>query len=110
MVVIRMQFNDSDSKSKMVHVVNFWDVLCNQCILILENLCHLTGLSYGLINVLFFCILGPLSTLCFMGSTASAMFGKTKRIKTDLTISLSIIGLLCVLLIIIPSLWALITL
>lgn len=94
----------------MVHVVNYWDALCNQCILILENLCHLTGLSYGLINVLFFCILGPLSTLCFMGSTATALFGKSKRIKTILTLGFSIVGLLCIFSILIPCLWAAITL
>lgn len=94
----------------MVHVVNYWDVLCNQCILILENLSHLTGLSYGLINVLFFCILGPLSTLCFMGSTATALFGKSKRIKTTLTLGFSIVGLLCIFSILIPCLWATIAL
>ena len=94
----------------MVHVVNYWDVICNQCILILENLSHLTGLSYGLINVLFFCILAPLSTLCFMGSTATALFGKSERIRRDLTMTLSIVGLLCVFAIIILCLWAVFTL
>lgn len=94
----------------MVHVTNYWDVLCNECILILENLCHLTGLSYGLINVLFFCILGPLSTLFFMGSTMSAMIGKTKKIKIHLTLILVCAGSICVLAIIIPSLWAMFTL
>lgn len=94
----------------MVYVVNYWDVLCNQCILILENLSHLTGLSYGLINVLFFCILGPMSTLCFMISTITALFGKSKRIKTTLTLILSIVGLLCIFTILLPCLWAVSTL
>lgn len=94
----------------MVHVVNYWDVLCNQCILILENLSHLTGLSYGLINVLFFCILGPLSTLCFMGSTATALFGKSMRIRKNLTLTLSIVGLLSIFAILFPCLWATISL
>lgn len=94
----------------MVHVVNHWDILCNQCILILENLSHLTGLSYGLINILFFCILGPLSTVCFMGSTATAMFGKVKVIKRHLTLTFAVLGIICILAIIIPCLWATITL
>lgn len=94
----------------MVHVVNYWDILCNQCILILENLSNLTGLSYGLINILFFCILGPLSTVCFMGSTATAMFGKVKVIKRHLTLTFSVLGIMCILAIIIPCLWATITL
>lgn len=92
----------------MVHVVNYWDVLCNHCILILENLSYLTGLSYGLINVLFFCILGPLSTLCFMGSTATALFGKSKWVREKLTLALSIVGLLCIFAIQFPCLWAII--
>ena len=94
----------------MVHVVNYWDVLCNQCILILENLSYLTGMSYGLINVLFFCFLGPISTLCFMGSTATALFGKSKRIRKNLTLTLSIVGLLSIFAILFPCLWATITL
>ena len=94
----------------MVYVTNFWDILCNQCILILENLSHLTGLSYGLINILFFCVFGPLSTLCFMGSTATAVYGKSKTVKEKLTLVFSIIGLLCIFAIMIPSIWSLITL
>lgn len=94
----------------MVHAVNGWDELCNRCILMLENLCDLTGLTYGFINVLFFCILGPLSTLCFMGSTVTALYGKSRRIKNTLTLGLSIVGLLCIFSIIIPCLWAAITL
>ena len=71
----------------MVYVTNYWDVLCNQCILLLENLCHLTGLSYGFINVLFFCILGPLGTICFMGSTATAVYGKSNAVRKNLPLS-----------------------
>ena len=94
----------------MVNVVNYWDVLCNQCILIMENLSYLTGFSYGLISVLFFCILGPMSTLCFMGSTVTALYGKSKWIKNTLTLVLSIVGLLCIFAILLPCLWATITL
>lgn len=92
-----------------VTVTDNWDVLCNQCILILENLSHMTGLSYGLINVLFFCILGPLSTFCFMCSTASVFFGKSKRIKRNLTLAFSFAGLLCIFAMVIPCLWTVIT-
>lgn len=79
-----------------VRVTDYWDVLCNQCIQILENLSHQTGLSYGLINVLFFCILGPLSTLCFMGSTATTIFVKTRTVRRNLTVAFKIAGLLCI--------------
>lgn len=90
-------------------VTNNWDVLCNRCILILENLSQMTGLSYGLINVLFFCIPGPLSTFCFMCATASAVFGKSKRIKRNLTFGFSFTGLLCIFAVVISCLWAVIT-
>ncbi len=94
----------------MVIVTDYWDVLCNQCILVLQNLCHLTGLSYGLINILFFFFLGPLSTLCFMGSTLTAVYGKSRRVKVQATVALAALGILCILAIVVPSLWALVTL
>lgn len=94
----------------MVNVTNYWDVLCNQCILLLENLCHLTGLSYGFINVLFFCILGPLGTICFMGSTATAVYGKSNAVRKNLTLTFFLIGILCVVAILLPCLWAVFTL
>lgn len=94
----------------MVHAVNGWDELCNRCILMLENLCNLTVLTYGFINVLFFCILGPLSTLCFMGSTATAIFGKSDIVKRRITIALAISGMVCIFAIILPCLWSAITL
>lgn len=90
--------------------MNDWDILCDLCIHILENLSRLTGLSYGLINVLFFCILGPLSTVCFMGSTASAVFGRSRMTKKHLTMAFAIVGMICVIAILIPCLWATITL
>ena len=94
----------------MVHVTNYGDVLCNYCIAIMENMSDLTGLSYGLINVLLFVVLGPFSTLCFMGSTATAMYGKTKFVRFKLTWILSILGFLAILAILIPTIWATITL
>lgn len=94
----------------MLHVTNYGDVLCNYCIGIMENMSDLTGLSYGLINVLLFVVLGPISTLCFMGSTATAMYGKTKFVKIKLTWILSVLGILAILAILIPTIWATITL
>lgn len=94
----------------MVHVTNYGDVLCNYCIAIMENMSALTGLSYGSINVLLFIVLGPLSTLCFMGSTATALYGKTKLVRVTWTWILSVVGFLATLAIIIPVIWATITL
>lgn len=94
----------------MVHVTNYGDVLCNYCIAIMENMSALTGFSYGLINVLLYIVLGPLSTLCFIGSTATALYGKTKLVRVTWTCILSGIGFLAILAIIIPVIWATITL
>ena len=52
----------------MIEVTNIWDELCNMCILTLEGLSHVTGLSYGFLNIMLFVILGPLATLLFMTS------------------------------------------
>ncbi len=76
----------------------------------MENMSDLTGLSYGLINVLLFVVLGPISTLCFMGATATALFGKSKFVRTTLTCILSAIGFLVILAILIPVIWATLTL
>ena len=94
----------------MVHVTNYGDVLCNYCIAIMENMSALTGLSYGLINVLLFIVLGPLSTLCFIGSTATALYGKTKLVRVTWTWILSGMGFLAIIAILIPVIWATITL
>lgn len=94
----------------MVPVENYFDALCNQCILIMENMSELTGLTYGAINIWLFCILGPLSTLFFMASTATAMFCKNAKTRKYATLFFSIAGILCVLMIVIPCIWALITL
>lgn len=69
----------------MVHVTNYGDVLCNYCIAIMENMSALTGLTYGLIYVLLFIVLGPLNTLCFRGSTATELYDKTKRTRVTMT-------------------------
>lgn len=94
----------------MVTVTNYGDVLCNWCILVMEQLSELSGLSYGLINILFFCVFGPLSTLCFMGATATAYFGKNRIIRKNLTLLFSVLGIVCVLAVILPCLWGAVTL
>lgn len=60
----------------MIEETNGWDELCNIFILVMENLSRETGLSYGLLNILMFCVIGPLATCCFIASTASAYFIK----------------------------------
>lgn len=80
----------------MVEVTNIYDYLCNVCINIMTYLSHETGMSYGLINILLFVILGPLSTLFFMGSTLTATFVKNANTKKILTSIFVVLGLLCV--------------
>lgn len=80
----------------MIVVTNFWDYLCNVCIAIMEGLSRETGMSYGLINILFFVILGPLSTLCFMVSTAVQLWVKKQPIKNILTWIFIAIGLISI--------------
>lgn len=85
----------------MIEPTNVWDALCNLCILIMENLSKLTGWSYGLVNILLFVILGPLSTLSFMLS--SFVFSvKTANEKVQRTVdwTLFTIGAIIVLIVI----------
>lgn len=79
----------------MIEVTNSWDLICNMCILILENLSHITKCSYGFINVLFFVILGPLASFLFMASSIISIFNfnfKKKYLKIA-AIILLIIGI-----------------
>ncbi len=95
----------------MIEVVNSWDALCNFCILVLEHLSHMTGLSYGFLNIIFFVILGPLSTLLFMAS-AITLFIKTQKVKAQRTIAAILFGLgiVFILCIITPIIAAILTL
>lgn len=87
----------------MIEIVNNWDIVCNICILILENLSHMTGLSYGFLNIMLFVIMGPLATLLFM-SSAITLFVKTQNIRRQRVIAgvLFILGLLIILGIVVP--------
>lgn len=84
-------------------VTDTWDILCNFCILILENLSHMTGLSYGFLNILLFVILGPLATLLFMTSALTLLVNtKIKKSQRIFATILFIMGLLVILMIAIP--------
>lgn len=87
---------------------NGWgDGICDFCIQVMEHLSHIIGLSYGLINVLLFVVLGPLSTLIFM---ASSVIAKTKgKYSRKISISLDIAGVAIILLVLIPILYTFLT-
>lgn len=70
----------------MIEATNDWDWLCNLCILIMQNLSKMTGLSYGLVNILLFVILGPLSTLTSLVSAIIACAKGRNKISIILLI------------------------
>lgn len=83
------------------------DGLCDLCIYIMERMAEISGLSYGLINILLFVVLGPLSTLTFMASSVIAKIkGKYSR---KISISLDIVGVAIILLVLIPILYTFLT-
>ena len=90
----------------MIEVTNIWDMLCNMCILTLENLSHATGLSYGFLNIMLFVILGPSATLLFMTSAltllVNAEIRKSQRIFATILFAM---GLLVMLMIAIPIIY-----
>ncbi len=87
----------------MVKVTNSWDMLCNICILALENLSDVTGLSYGFLNIMLFVILGPLATLLFMTSAFTLLINtEIKKLQRIVAAILFTIGLLVILIIAIP--------
>ena len=87
---------------------NGWgDSVCDFCIQVMRHMSHIFGLSYGLINVLLFVVLGPLSTLTFM---ASSVIAKTKgKYSRKISISLDIAGVAIILLVLIPISYAVFT-
>ncbi len=91
----------------MVYWNETGDILCQICIDIMKHMTHLYGISYGLINVLLFIILGPLSTCVFMISSFLAKRGdKTSR---KISVILDVIGVIIILLVLIPIFHAVIT-
>lgn len=87
----------------MIEVTNQWDIICNLCILILENLSHMTGLSYGFLNIILFVILSPVAILSFM-SSATILFMNKNRAENQILVAklLFVIGIFTVLSIIVP--------
>ena len=94
----------------MIEELNAWDAICNTCILILEHLSHMTGLTYGTINILLFVIFGPLSTLLFCGSTLAHWIIPGKKWKKAITWTLFSLGVLIILICVIQVAIAAITL
>lgn len=92
----------------MIGIINAWgDTLCNVCILIMRQMSTLTGMTYGLINVLLFIILEPMAILAFMASTVAAV--KKKR-WSKTVIALFATGIAIIVIMAIPIIWATATL
>ncbi len=81
--------------------------VCNYCIAIMVHMSHIYGLSYGLINVLLFIVLGPLSTLVFMAASIVSKF--KSRVCRVASIILDVIGILIILSVCIPIAYAFLT-
>lgn len=90
----------------MIEVTNTWDMLCNLCILILEDLSHATGLSYGFLNIMLFVILGPSATLLFMTSALTLLVNtKVRKSQRIFAAILFAMGLLVMLMIAVPIIY-----
>lgn len=78
--------------------------LCGVCITVMERMSEISGLSYGLINVLFFIVLQPLSIFSFFMSIVSAwLYCKTRRkFFKYLALACVIIGTLAILAVLVP--------
>ena len=89
--------------------INEWgDLSCGICIAIMRHMSEISGLSYGLINILLFVVLGPLSTLVFM---ASSVISKTSwKYSKKVSLFLDIIGVIIVFSILFPVFYATLTL
>lgn len=91
----------------MIEVTNTWDMLCNLCILILEDLSHATGLSYGFLNIMLFVILGPSATLLFMTSALTLLVNtKVRKSQRIFAAILFAMGLLVMLMIAVPIIYS----
>jgi hypothetical protein len=93
----------------MIIETSVWDVLCNICILVMEHLSHLTGLSYGFINIIIFVVLEPLAILSFMGSTLALLRIEDRKKRETTTRIFFTCGVIAILMIIIPIMYAFIT-
>lgn len=85
----------------------FGTLFCNACIEILQALSDASGISYGLLNVLFFVVLQPMAILSFMLSTAFGInYKSSHKIYKRLTIFFAVLGLVCIWAVVIPLIYA----
>lgn len=85
----------------------FGTLFCNACIEILQALSDASGISYGLLNVLFFVVLQPMAILSFMLSTAFGInYKSSHKIYKRLTITFAVLGLVCIWAVVIPLIYA----
>lgn len=82
----------------MGHIALTGDKLCDYCILLMERMSDLVGISYGTLNVWLFVVLGPLSTLTFMAASVVAKINWKHAKK--ISIALDILGAAIVLLVV----------
>lgn len=84
--------------------------LCDVCINIMQAASDASGLSYGLINILFFVILQPLAILSFMISTFMYMayYNTEKCIYKTLSRIFVILGFICIFAVLFPILYTII--
>ncbi|MDE5811238.1 MAG: hypothetical protein K2H61_02895 [Muribaculaceae bacterium] len=95
--------------SPIANPSGFFDHLCNFCIDLLTHLSHITGLSYGLINILLFIIIGPLCTLLLATSTIILLSSPSSRARLIARL-LAIAAFILMLLVILILAYAAITL
>ena len=80
------------------------DLVCEFCVYVMDVISDFSGLSYGLINVLFFIVLQPAAILAFMLSTAfcAAYKSSNKRVYKNATIVFVVLGCICILAVAVP--------
>lgn len=85
--------------SLISNVKNNCDVLTNDCIILMSNLCKQLGISYGELNVYVFLIIIPALLLYFISTTLICVHTKNSTIKQTIKyITYSIIMIIiCVL-------------
>lgn len=81
--------------------------LCDVCINIMQAASDASGISYGLINILFFVILQPLAILSFMVSTFMYIIyhNTEKCIYKNLSIIFVMLGFICIFAVAFPILY-----
>lgn len=78
-------------------------MLCDRCIDLMEAFSRASGISYGLLNVLLFVVIGPLSTLSLMTSTIFGIINANRFRKT--MIAFFIVGVTLLAMLILPLLF-----